>query len=512
MRARPGVGVIAVVAALAAAGLGLSGCAGSGPAPTPTPTADAAASPAPAVSASDWAGYSGVAQLSGGPPCSAALVDTGDDGGPAFLLTAGRCADAYYASPNAVVLGGSSQLTATFGLVAGDPGRRLSFPGTAIPYSTMKGVDLSVVQLGATLGELKAAGLSAYRLATASPGAAVRNAGVPVAGLAAADQVLRASSCTLGQRAQLLEYGWHFTDALSTDCSGVIGGSAGSPLFDASGAIVGIMGASTIGAPSEGGDCYIGKPCERGSGGPTVVADRSYAAAVAGLDACFSAGAFSLGGTCPLPQQGVVALSGGGYVAPDAISSGSAQLSVRLAAPEDTPALTAVVSASDTQACASGAAYRGSAVTIPGVPDLADAAFTQEGVTLSAPIPAAQGVQIFCVAPAGDPAAASWTVFYVNGQPPAVDPLLIVNRSSTSLTVEPFSEPPELSAFRVLWGPDASTDCGSTAAYEDYDRQPVTIPNEQLPIRFCVMGQTLAGVWGDPSGYTVTRDDVRPVS
>ena len=61
------------------------------------------------------------------------------------------------------------------------------------------------------------------------------------------------------------------------------GGSSGSPLFDANGRIVAMINTGTGGA-APGGDCYLNRPCERTAGGVTVVADRSYAVPVAGID------------------------------------------------------------------------------------------------------------------------------------------------------------------------------------------------------------------------------------
>ncbi len=72
-----------------------------------------------------------------------------------------------------------------------------------------------------------------------------RSQGVPAGQVAP-----RLGQCVTGHQIGVIEFGWFFDDAQAVDCPGVLGGSSGSPLFDRTDQVVGMINTTTVGAPS----------------------------------------------------------------------------------------------------------------------------------------------------------------------------------------------------------------------------------------------------------------------
>ena len=85
---------------------------------------------------------------------------------------------------------------------------------------------------------------------------------------------------------------------MPTDCTGVLGGSTGSPVFNPAGAGRGDDHSSTI-AGKDPQACGVGEPCEVGAGEVTSAPNTTYVLPVAGLASCWDDGGLTLGGQCP---------------------------------------------------------------------------------------------------------------------------------------------------------------------------------------------------------------------
>ena len=196
-------------------------------------------------------------------------------------MAAADCAGSLVTGPNEVLVDQWASGAATFGLFVDNPEAPQSVPVVGVPYSTMKGLDIAVVELGISLGDARGLGLAPLAIDPAPPssGDAVTNVAIPAQGLAPSDWVLRRGQCTLGTTVDLLELVWHFDGSWSNDCPGVRGGSSGSPVLGADGSIVGVVNTTTAGADPVG-DCHLDKPCERTKDGTVSVPDRSYAVPV----------------------------------------------------------------------------------------------------------------------------------------------------------------------------------------------------------------------------------------
>jgi hypothetical protein len=180
----------------------------------------------------------------------------------------------------------------------------------------MRATDVAVLQLGATRHDLQ--GLASYALGgPVVAGGGVEVVGVPAAGIAASEWLLRDSTCTAGTTVRLTEGEWLWDAATSTDCGGVLGGSSGSPMFAGGdrAVAVGIVNTTTIAAPP-GGPCDLGRPCEVTADGVVEVADRSYAMPVAAWAACWAPSFDIANDGCPAEQPPVVTVDAAPRVVP----------------------------------------------------------------------------------------------------------------------------------------------------------------------------------------------------
>nr|WP_240147954.1 serine protease [Luteibacter yeojuensis] len=183
---------------------------------------------------------------------------------PALILTAGHCVEE--SDDNAVIVDRPADPSWTFTpayFIDTQPEHVAHRVGRVV-YATMKEVDLAVMELTATYGELAALGIHPLRLGSGdiATGTPVELVHVPVIDVPEDQQFLRHSSCHAGLRRSIVEGGhpWRWTSALQNDCRGVAGGTSGAPVFlQGATEIVGIL--NTTVAPGYLG-CGLGRPCE----------------------------------------------------------------------------------------------------------------------------------------------------------------------------------------------------------------------------------------------------------
>src|SRR5262249_59299735 len=128
-------------------------------------------------------------------------------------------------------------------------------------WARMKGIDLALVELDATLGDLMSRGIRPFLLASSAPqaGRAVFWTGISGSPIPPKLQFVRLGKCTLGHSVQLLEGSWIWNDDLSNNCPDLYAGASGSPLFDVeTGGGVGGIRTSTLlkFGQGAGADCH----------------------------------------------------------------------------------------------------------------------------------------------------------------------------------------------------------------------------------------------------------------
>ncbi|MET0578582.1 MAG: trypsin-like peptidase domain-containing protein [Ilumatobacteraceae bacterium] len=436
---------------------------------------------------------SGVAQLIGfGGACTAFLVALGPLDQAATAVTNGHCVGIFDAT-TVLVEQPVTDAALRFRLFADTNPAVFNVPVTAVAYASMRATDVAVLRLGATRQEL--AGLGAYALGAAPlEGSDVRIVGVPSAGLSADQWLLRESTCTTGATVRLSEFEWLWDQAIPSSCTGILGGSSGSPMFASDGhelsgtaTAVGVVNTTTIGA-APGGSCSLGQPCEIGPTGVTEVANRAYAMPLAGWAACWSPEFDIASADCPAEQPPVVTVD-----APRRAVQPGATWNATIAngGPDrDTLVKSGAVAGTD---CRDPAGY-GEPVRSTG-----DRRY-------DAAVGDIEDLYVLCAARAdadGAPstADAGYAVMQVDATPPTEPIALATNVDPSGVRVEPIFAPPEYSSFLVLAGPVGQVDCANLAAYSIYRRIPIVLDADELPAVLCVMGEDEAGNRGAPQPF-----------
>ena len=449
--------------------------------------------------------FSAVGQFRGTLTCTGTLIDpsgTGSADARAWLLTAGHCI-----SLDAYGVISSRPLTAqvTFNFFIDTPDRRVAVRARATGWSTMKGTDLALVELDATLGDLLARGIRPLRLATVPTvaGSPVFWTGIPLSPIPRDQQFLRRGRCTQGNRVQLVESSWIWHDEMSNDCPDLYAGASGSPLFDAdSGDIIGVIGTGTLLNFEEGPDydCQINRPCLMRAGGPVMEKDTGYASPVPNIAPCFDqANALDLQRPgCPLdPGYQLGVNSGANEVKPvtdgkpatwDAVLTGTQRYYAykRFAAGEGD--------------CTSPSGY-GVPIAVASAPVIRD------------PIGSADGYYFLCII-AGDtpsvdsswqkPAHATARFKRIDSQPPVVPLDYIVEEAPGGyhlLSTTGGEAPSGLGAAFYKMGPLTATDCSDPQGYRVQLSIPPTIRPSEFPTRMCWKFSDKAGNLTAPAAF-----------
>lgn len=237
-------------------------------------------------------------------PCTAWLLDVqAASDAAAYAVTTGRCAVSPGSSETTVgevVRGADIEFHAFAPLTTAVLPDLVAAPIEEITWASSDPLDLAVLRLGVTYGELADQGVKPIAVAARpDAGTDILVAGVPVADIPADQQFLRATKCAAGQTVDVQEADWLWRDLLASDCPGVVGGSYGSPAFNPAGQAVAMVTTSSIGQSSSP-ECDEGQPCELRDGQPAFVPDATYLTPTTGLVGCFPRGTFTPGDGCSL--------------------------------------------------------------------------------------------------------------------------------------------------------------------------------------------------------------------
>ena len=434
-------------------------------------------------------------------PCTAWLLDIGGaPDTPALAVTSGRCAGAI---DPAVVLtdvkveGASVEFNAFATLTSA--GRPNVVPAAIdeVVWASVRGTDMAVLRLATTYGDLTGLGVRPIAAASApEQSAEILVAGVPVEGIESDQRFLRGSRCQVGHTADVLENGWLWHDLQASDCSGILGGSEGSAVFNPAGAAVAMVTTTTIGAQDERA-CALGRPCEVVAGGGTSAKDdTSYMVPVGGLAGCFPGGEFTPGGSCGLEDPATVVKA--------AASAGVAKPGSTVELRVDDPGQDEA-EAADQEGTAAEVRQGRLGVIDCRVPDDEDVAVPPDrsaaGSVYVVTLPTDEGFSLACVGPAGQPTE---LVIEADGTPPDAGSIaLTTTQIESGVQVEPVFDPPELSRFRWVSGPAGAIDCATAEGYVEYGGVPATIQAADQPSTVCVIGIDAAGNESVPAAIEV---------
>ena len=235
--------------------------------------------------------YSGVGRYGN---CTGTLLDTTDDSSaPAYVLTNGHCVTSGSMAPSGYLSDApeSPSRKMHFNYYKGfTPATLITVSVKKISFASMDKTDAALVELNASLGELKDRGICPFRLGEAKPvsGQKIQVVGVPLTGMLPENQGLRLSICTAGGTVALREGEYTFPDSFRHQCSAV-GGSSGSPVFEPRDfSIVGLVNTSINDSAAAEASCSLNKPCEVSESGEIITNTKdNYAQKIDYLVGCF---------------------------------------------------------------------------------------------------------------------------------------------------------------------------------------------------------------------------------
>ncbi|NWA28266.1 trypsin-like peptidase domain-containing protein [Pseudomonas gingeri] len=200
----------------------------------------------------------GIGRFKSNMQCTASLIDTRHRheilDQPAYVLTSGHCVDS----------GQGKILTNTpitghveFNYFADTTDSTRQYALKQVHWSSMRGIDLAIVELDASLGDLMQAGIQPLLIAAPlKPGSDIVIVGAPQG------EHLQLSSCRLESLRDIIEHPWIWPDSLKTRCRGLGQGSSGSPILDPrSNTLVGVVNTLNKASTSHA-KCHRNAPCE----------------------------------------------------------------------------------------------------------------------------------------------------------------------------------------------------------------------------------------------------------
>lgn len=507
----------------------VTGCGDAPPpaSPSPTPVPSPTASPVPVeqlplpvddasltqVLLHDADGtfdrYGSIGQLQGtSSTCTAVLLDTdASDSAPAFAVTNGHCVG-INGTNERMVDAEAGEAAVAFDWFVDVPDHHV-VPVARIAWASMRETDIAVLELAASVGELRDLGLKGWRPMDTPLGGS-RDVvmlgipvGAPIVDIPEAERFLRLGTCSLDtEPVRLNERQWLWSHALRNDCPEVLPGNSGSAVLDAqTGWLVGLINTTTY-RGEQGAECWLGRPCESTADGEVAVPDTSYAQPVAGIERCFTKdGVFTPGGRCPLEPGTGAEIAGAPLTVNPTVVPAVDLLPVQQTTWATTVAGDGIthyrykIGPLGTQDCSIEQGYSApTPVTTP----IDDALPTTEQRLLLCVL---GGPSATPDAAWQAPANASLWIAYIDTTAPTVPVTFSVDGDAkTGWRIEPVFNPPELSLYMIKDGPAKTTDCKDLSDYGFYRRIPINIPADGVPHRFCAIGFDDATNASEPAG------------
>ena len=224
--------------------------------------------------------------------CTAFFLNTGgDDNAPAYAVTNGHCAD-IHTEPAAreVLINQPSSIVFKLNYFVNAKNRVRPVRVRRLVYATMKGTDISILELDTTFNQLVKEGFTPWTIAAVPPsiGEPIEVIGIPMTGVQSSLSYLHRAYCKVGQVVNLREGVYHWEQAIRTRCS-VVGGMSGSPVVSLrSNQVVAIANTGVDDKALKQPECTKNRPCEIFSDGKVATFPKeNYAQRVYHIPSCF---------------------------------------------------------------------------------------------------------------------------------------------------------------------------------------------------------------------------------
>lgn len=438
--------------------------------------------------------------------CTATLIagaDTPAPDRPALILTAGHCVEE--SDDNTVIVDrpGEKAWSFTPAFFIDTQPKHVSFGIARVVYATMKDVDLAVLQLDSTYGDLASHGVFPLRLATAttSPETPIELTHIPVTGVPPEERFLRYSQCRADAYQFIYEayIPWRWSKAIPNDCQGVAGGTSGSPVFAKDGKDV-IAVLNTTATPGYVG-CGPGRPCElTGEGLPVPREGSSYAIPVERIALALKADStVDLSQLDPGHGVTLTRTTFSWSTRSNEVIDGElvpAQWNLKMGIDDGFDVVRYKIGLANSTHCADIDGY--SAPTPIG-----------EQPLIAQQMPKQEGIYAACVIGRSangtwqSPSHATVRLRRIDETPPTITPGVSERDLGVYLQVRPEFVPWEVTTLRVKHGPAGVVDCDTPDGYTRHrNNHWYPVENQSGPWRFCAYGADSAG----NAGPAVTRD------
>lgn len=224
--------------------------------------------------------------------CTAFFVNTGgEENSPAYAITNGHCSDTNkFPAAQEIIINRPSHIVFKLNYFLNDKTHVRPVGVRQVVYATMKGTDITILELDTTFGQLVKEGFTPLRIDENSPkiGEPVEIIGIPMTGVEASQSFLHKAICELGQPANVREDVYQWQKSIRTRCS-VVGGMSGSPLVSLkSHQVVAIANTGVDDDALKQPECSLNRPCEISSdGGVATFPKENYVQRVSNIPSCF---------------------------------------------------------------------------------------------------------------------------------------------------------------------------------------------------------------------------------
>jgi V8-like Glu-specific endopeptidase len=232
--------------------------------------------------------------------CTAFFFNTGgDDNAPAYAMTNGHCYDMHnFPGAKEIVINRPSNIVFKLNYFANQQTRVRSVPVKQVVYATMKGTDVTILELSTTFKQLVKEGFTPLTIdrVPANVGEPVEVIGIPMSGVEPSRSFLHRAVCEVGQSVNLREDVYQWEQSIRTRCS-VVGGMSGSPIVSLkSNRVVAIANTGVDDEALAQSECSINRPCEVSDDGSIATFPKeNYAQRVSNIPSCFdNRGIFNL--------------------------------------------------------------------------------------------------------------------------------------------------------------------------------------------------------------------------
>jgi hypothetical protein len=238
--------------------------------------------------------YSGIGlleQISFG-ICTAFFLDTqGVNQSPAYAVTNGHCYDgSSFPKPQEVLINQPSNLIFKLNYFKDGLNRVRSVRVRRVVYATMKGTDITVLELDTSFKQLVKEGFTPLKIdpVPAPVGEPVEIVGIPLNGVEPSRSFLHRAVCEIGQSVNVREDVYQWEKSIRNRCS-LVGGMSGSPVVSVqSNRVVAIANTGVDDNALSQPECSLNRPCEiTREGKITTLAKENYAQRVNDIPSCF---------------------------------------------------------------------------------------------------------------------------------------------------------------------------------------------------------------------------------